>query len=73
MSFLGLGKKKEKSLLEDEAFGVIMEILTLAKAGNPYRHLLAPLRDAAERYPRVAMLVKGLYENLQDGIPKHKR
>lgn len=71
MSFLGIGKK-EKSLLEDEAFGVIMEILTLAKGGHPYRHLLTPLRDAAERYPRVAALVNSLAENLQDGLRKKR-
>lgn len=65
--------KAKKPLLEDEAFGVIMEILTLAKGGHPYKHLLTPLRDAAENYPRVAMLVKLLYENLQEGIPPSKR
>lgn len=65
MSFLGIGKKSKKVVLEDEAFGLIMEILTLAKGGHPYRHLLTPLRDAAERYPRVAALIKGLHENLQ--------
>lgn len=63
---------KKKPLLEDEAFGAIMEILTLAKAGHPYRHLLTPLRDAAERFPRVAMLITALAENLQDGLPKRR-
>lgn len=64
MSFLGIGKKK-KVFLEEEAFGAIMEILTLAKGGHPYRHLIGPLRDAAGKYPRVAALVKSLAENLQ--------
>lgn len=58
------GFKKKRVLIEDEAFGVIMEILTLAKGGHPYRHLLSPLRDAARAYPRVAALIKGLHENL---------
>lgn len=64
MSFLGIGKKT-KVLLEEEAFGAIMEILTLAKGGHPYRHLIGPLRDAAGRYPRVAALVNTLAENLK--------
>lgn len=63
---------KKKPLLEDEAFGTIMEILTLAKAGNPYRHLLMPLRDAADKYPRVAMLIQSLAENLQAGLPRKR-
>ena len=72
MSFLGL-KPKPKINLEEDAFGIIMELLTLAKSGKPYRHLLPTLKDRAEQFPRVAMLVQGLYENLQGGLPKHHR
>lgn len=64
MSFLGIGKKK-KVLLEEEAFGAIMEILTLAKGGHPYRHLIGPLRDAAGKFPRVASLINTLADNLK--------
>lgn len=63
---------KKKPLIEDEAFTTIMNIITLAKAGHPYRHLLMPLKDAAERYPRVAMLIQGLADNLQAGLPKKR-
>lgn len=68
----GIGKPK-KEVLETEAFQMIMEILTLAKGGHPYRHLLTPLRDSAEKFPRVALLIKGLADNLHDGLPKGKR
>lgn len=73
MSFLGIKLKKEKTYIEDEGFNLIMEILTLAKGGNPYRHLLGPLRDHAERFPRVALMIKGLADNLQSGLPRGKR
>ena len=72
MSFLGIKIGKKKELLEEEGFNLIMEIITMAKGGHPYRHLLGPLKDHAERFPRVALLVKGLADNLQDVLPKRR-
>ena len=72
MSFLS-PKLKVKVNLEEDAFVVIIEMLTLAKSGKPYRHLLTTIKDRAEQFPRVAMLIQGLAENLQDGLPRNRR
>lgn len=64
MSFLSVFSKK-KPVLEEEAFQMIMELLTLAKGGQPYRHLLPRLKDASSRYPRVAALINSVHDSLQ--------
>lgn len=73
MSFLGILRKKEKTYLEDDAFAMVMELITLAKNGQPYRHLLPQLRDRAQQFPRVAALVQNLAQNLEGGLPKSRR
>lgn len=72
MSFLGIRLNK-KVYLEEEAFTLIISMLTLARDGKPYRHLMVHLRDSAERYPRVAMMIQGLARSLEEGLPNRKK
>lgn len=65
--------KAPKVLLEEEAFTMLMNLLTLAKGGHPYRHLLPALKDGAARYPRVAALVRSVAENLEAGLTPRRR
>lgn len=73
MSFFGIKVKTAPVNLEEDAFLLLMELFTLAKNGKPYRHLLPTLKDRAEKFPRVALLVKSLAENLEAGLPRSRR
>lgn len=63
-------KPKIKVNLEEDAFRVIVEMLTLAKEGKPYRHLMPVIKERYNQFPRVAALINSLHEYLNKGKKK---